>query len=132
MVAFAVQPHIGCVWPFYSPVRGTYTVVAEPGRLVATTKARSYFSGFTSNVLTGPLHGLMIAASTLRALVLGDDFDSSAQSSPALAADALGAQLGLRALRSGLRNVAVRAVRCDWTPGPLQLPGAVPSIDPYV
>ncbi|MBW2523339.1 MAG: glycosyltransferase, partial [Deltaproteobacteria bacterium] len=31
MVAFAVQPHIGCVWPFYSPVRGTYTVVAEPG-----------------------------------------------------------------------------------------------------
>ena len=100
--------------------------------MAATTKARSYFSGFTSNVLTGPLHGLMIAAPTLRALVVEGDFELSDEDSAAVVADALGAWLGLCALRSGLRNVAVRAVRCGWTPSPIQLPRGVPSMDPYV
>jgi hypothetical protein len=127
--AYAVQPGVGCVWPFRAGVRCAYTV--EAGGLSPLDRPRGPFSAHSGNVLTGPLHGLTVRASALRAA--GGFTGALAEARAAATSDPnlLGAALGLACLRASLRNVAARGATCDFTPPRLTLAG-LPPADPYL
>jgi hypothetical protein len=132
LAAFAVQPAVGCVWPFRAGtdgLRGAYTV--EESALVALAAPRSSFSGMSGNVLTGPLHGLTVRAGALRA---AGGFAGALAASGGAATDEpalLGAALGLACLRAGRRNVAARGGSSALAPPRLALRG-LPPLDPYL
>ncbi len=56
LVGFSIMEGVGCVWPFFDQWRDCYTV-GEHGFAVKNRQA-GFFSNWTSNVLTGPLHRL--------------------------------------------------------------------------
>jgi len=131
LVAVAVLPGVACVWPFFDKCRGVYTV--NQGRLVPRTTRSSYFTPLTGNVLTGPLHGLVLKRDTWKQL---QGFSAAVESpgarSETRSMQTLGALMGLMALDLGLRNVAVQDVTCDWLPPTLELGARTPPLDPYI
>jgi len=62
LVSFATMEGVGCVWPFFNPCRGCYTV-GENGFIVKNRQA-GFFSDWTGNVLTGPLHRITFSLET--------------------------------------------------------------------
>jgi len=127
--AFAVLPGVACVWPFYDTWRGIYTVCES--FLSARLRQSGFFTNWTGNVLTGPLHGLMLTHASWKTL---GGFRAACDASvpEPQSTHALGALLGLKALQSGMRNVAVRTVTSDWRAPVLDLGPAVPAYDPYI
>jgi hypothetical protein len=119
--AYASLPNVSAVWPFRNDfARSAYTV--QQNALVPVAVPRSSFSSLTGNVLTGPLHGMVTRAQVFR---------KNGGLSATLEGDALGADYGLRGLERGLRNVAVRNVRCDYEFASLPLPATALPFDPY-
>ena len=127
--AFGMLPGVACVWPFFDTWRGTYTVRED---LLSPRLTRSsFYTPLTGNVLTGPLHGLMIPRNAWT--TLGGFRACCVEDVPRpQPIQTLGALLGLRALRRGLRNVAVRTVTSRWRPPVLDLGPCTPPFDPYV
>lgn len=131
LVAVAALPEVACVWPFFDKCRGVYTV--NHGRLVPRTTRSGYFTPLTGNVLSGPLHGLVLKRDTWKRL---QGFSAGVEPQEELSASrstqTLGALMGLMALDNGLRNVAVQDVTCDWLPPTLDLGARTPALDPYI
>jgi hypothetical protein len=132
MAAFAMQASIGCVLPFQNEgVRRAYTLAPDGSRLEPLVVPRGSFSGYSGNVLAGPLGGLAIRRDAVLALggvtAVARRFGIESGADP----DALGAALGLACLAAGRRNVAVRGVRCAEPFGPVHL-SPLPEVDPYL
>lgn len=119
--AFSLKPEVACVWPFQQRrLRGGYTIDENSSRLVPITEATSTFSWSSGNVLTGPLHGLLIRSEVL--LTLLENINAPALESTCGAFDSIGAEIGLHALEHGFRNVSTTAAlsthpleHCDVT-----------------
>ena len=127
--AYVALPEVACAWPFFDEWRGTYTV--QQGILCSQLRQSSFFTNWSGNILTGPLHGLMIKHEVWHKF---EGFRACCdQEVPKLQPiHTLGALFGLRALQERMRNVAVRTVRCDWRPPVLELGKLTPKCDPYV
>jgi len=129
LAAFAVLPGVACAWPFFDPWRGIYTVCED--FLSSRLRQSGFFTNWSGNVLTGPLHGLMLKREAWETLggFRACCTDEVPRPQPI---QALGALLGLRAFRCKMRNVAVRTVVSAWRPPVLELGPLVPECDPYV
>lgn len=129
LVSFATMEGVGCVWPFFNPCRGCYTV-GENGFIVKNRQA-GFFSDWTGNVLTGPLHRITFSLETWKKT---GGFQSSSLETinPTQPSDALGALFGLNALTCGLRNVSVHNATVDWQPPCVDLGANNLPFDPYV
>jgi hypothetical protein len=131
--AYAVQQNIGAVWPFSDAShRRAYTIEhgADRGVLAPIRRARSAFSSYTGNVLTGPLDGLLTSARSVRAVggfAAAHDRHARRDPSP----NALGAAFGIDCIARGLRNVAVSNVSSSGPFGAVTLDDC-PTTDVYV
>lgn len=128
LLAYAIMDQIACVWPFYNCWRGIYTI--NDNTLQQRFGQSSFFTPWSSNVLTGPLHGLLTSRKTLDKVGGFNECCSGVPLPQPLGA--LGALLGLNVLKHGLRNVAVRNVTCDCQLPTLDLGSVIPSYDPYI
>jgi hypothetical protein len=138
LVAFAVQAEVGAVWPFRAEaIRQCYTLHPAADRLAQATHPVNVFSRYSGNVLTGPLHGMLIRAGTLRACA---DYLEELEPRSAVSGfwerlahlDSVGASIGLAALASGRRNVACRGMVCDLMLEEALLPRIIlPASDPW-
>jgi hypothetical protein len=139
LVAFAVQAEVGAVWPFRAEaIRLCYTLHPGADRLAQVTHPANVFSRYSGNVLTGPLHGMLIRAKILRACV-----ERVEQLEPRGGAasgfwerpshlDSVGASIGLAALASGQRNVGCRGMVCDLLLEEALVPRIIlPDHDPW-
>ncbi len=136
LLAFAVQPAIGCVWPFHDENQRLAYTVGERERLVQLSESTTVFSRFSGNVLTGPLHGMLVAPDRWLGAVewlerLGEpgvSFQDSPRSN-----DAVGAAVGLAMRASGHRNVGCRGMCCgvDDLPEVLVPTALLGGPDPY-
>jgi len=129
LIGFSIMEGVGCVWPFFDQCRGCYTV-SENGFVVKNRQA-GFFSNWTGNVLTGPLHRATFSLNTWKKTggFLSSAFATIDSEQPP---DALGALFGLNALTCGLRNVSVHNATVDWQPPNLDLGMNNLPFDPYV
>jgi hypothetical protein len=132
LMAFAIQPGVGCVWPFFDAARRLCYTVGTGSELTQLVRHKDIFHRFSGNVLSGPMHALL---ADRRALLAAGDFLGSGSETFLKAArhdDALGAALGLAARAGGLRNVACRGMRCETDLADVRVPPElVPRRDPY-
>jgi len=131
LAAYAILRGIGAVTPFRAPgQRGAYTVSLDgKRRLVPWKSGGGIFGGFTGNVMTGPLHGLVTRAGVVRktgGFQRAFERTGRGDQEP----NALGAALGLQFLEAGHRNVSVRDVTCALEPPPADV-SDLPDGDPY-
>jgi hypothetical protein len=130
---------VGAVWPFRAEaIRLCYTLHPTPDRLAQVTHPADVFSRYSGNVLTGPLHGMLVRAGTMRACV--DYLEQLEQRGGAVSGfrerpahlDSAGASIGLAALASGQRNVACRGMMCDLQLEEALVPRIImPASDPW-
>lgn len=134
-----LQPYLkiaklGAVWPFRRPgVRTGYTLSPRGDSLVALNPGRHTTSYCSGNILTGPLHGMMIRAALLarvtQALLSGENDDLLEHS---FCPNQLGALIGLKLLDLGYRNASVDALICPRELPEITFPiDALPECDPY-
>ena len=130
LMAYAIQPNVGGVWPFRNEVlRLAYSSHPAQRKLFPVEGQRSTFSTMSGNILTGPLHGLVIAGDLLRQVCRDMEGKGFVANDPEL----IGALVGLITLRQGKRNAAVRGVITDYEPGGVSIPKELhPGIDPYI
>jgi hypothetical protein len=137
MAAFAIQPAVGAVWPFRAEeTRLCYTTHEFGDRLAAVEGVPNVYSRFSGNVLTGPLHGMLLGKESLDTALdaladLGETgFDFLDRE---LVLDAVGATIGLALLVAGKRNVGCRGMMCE-VDLPIVYPprSLIPARDRYV
>lgn len=116
LAAFALQRGVAGVWPFLaSGSRSGYTI-GSPEGLVPWGPSFTPFALNVSNVLTGPLHGCLIAADKLFSLGGLSRIASRSCILDSCTTDRLGAALGFEALRQGFRNVSAPGVTSKRVP----------------
>jgi hypothetical protein len=116
LAAFAVQSGVAGVWPILaSGSRCGYTV-GGPYGLVPWGPSFTPFAHNVINILTGPLHGCLIAADKLFSLGGVSGVASTRCILESCTADRLGAALGFEALRQGFRNVSAPGVTSKRMP----------------
>lgn len=133
LMAFAIQPRVGCVWPFLNPDQRLCYTVAGEGALAQLKDRKTVFSRFSGNVLSGPLHGLLTNRNVLLA---ANEQVSALEPISFLEApgnqDAVGATLGLAARNAGYRNVSCRGMLCNVGLADVTVPSSLlPTRDPY-
>ncbi len=140
MIAFAVQPPVGAVWPFHAQAQAAcYTLQPGRDRVAPATQPLHPFARFSGNVLTGSIHGLLGRVEALRACLAHLDrasrstgVDAGFWDRPAHP-DSVGASMGLAMLATGKRNVACRGMVCDLRLGEASPPRALlPDSDPWL
>jgi hypothetical protein len=128
MEGFALMPDVGAVWPIRGGLmRYGYTINQACEGMIPIGFDTTYYPQSSRNILTGPLHGLMIELKKLRGLGGLTRFQLE---SPTGTSHEIGARLGIACLKAGLRNVSVVTAFCQQS-----LP-AVPCVheietDPY-
>ncbi len=135
LAAYAVMPRVGAVWGFRKPhTRLAYTLDQEEQKFRPLNHPRGSFSRSTGNVLTGPLHSLVIQMDRLKDAL---QFLLACRNETAVALkdlDQIGALIGLANIHLGRRNVSTKLAQIPYMPSPIPIPLSplVPSFDPYI
>ncbi len=128
MEAFCVMADVGASWPVFAfGSRYGYTI-AEPGSgWKALGQDTSKFNMHPKNIMTGPLHGLLIEWRKMRKI---GGFTRLSELLQTSYPQEIGVQIGVECLRHGLRNTSITAVFCRQTLPPLPTSHLF-SMDPY-
>jgi hypothetical protein len=133
-LAFALQPQVGCVWPFFDADRRLCYTIAGESRLDQVAAPSNVLSRFSGNVLTGPAQGLLARRGLLEQ-VTQHTIEGAAPSfldAPG-DVDAACATLGLAARELGYRNVSCGGMRSSVELPEVSVPRDwLPRRDPYV